>query len=324
VVAVVLSGCRGAEEPPAAELAAAFRATLAGSFAFEVALDADAAALPGLGADAAAAASTLRGIGLRGVVDGEDTQLELLALGGAVVEVRQVADVLYLRAGIVDLLAGVGIATFDSEQELLDGLAGTGVPAGVLEAVETVYDGGWIGLEGGLAGVDLAGIGTANGDNVDASASPAATAGALLAALGTNLDGFFDRFVEVAGVDESTGDEAFLVELRLRDLLRVSAEVGRDVGLGAAVGLDGLEEDLAALPATVPARVTVARGVVTGLVFDVAAAARQAGLPVEGEMVLRLMVADHGVAGPVGTPGGVVLVGADDVAATLAVLTASR
>lgn len=310
LVGVLLAGCRA--PAPGERFAEALRVTLSRSFGFEVVLEADQSALADLGDQAGGAAALLSGIRLHGIVDGIDTQVALDALGGTVVELRQLAadadgvPVAYLRAGVVDLLAQVGVDEFAAEAQLLDRLVAARAPGPLLTAVVDAFDGRWIGIDGGLG----AGFGRAAGllpaPSPGGSASPRGPAASgpvpAVTAFGTDLQSFLDRFVDVEELDGGI----LHVELRLASLLRTAAGLGDDLGVGRRVLPDELEDDLASLPGHVPGDVRVVDGVVEELAFDVAEAARALGTDVGGRVVLRIRVVDHGRAGPVVAPEGVV------------------
>lgn len=305
VVALLVAATACSSPVPQERLAVALERTLARSFGFEVVLEADQSALADLGEQAGGAAALLSGIRLHGIVDGDDTQVALDALGGTVVELRQITDegerpVAWLRAGVVDLLAQVGIDEFDAEADLLDRLVAARAPGPLLVAVVDAFDGRWIGIEGGIG----AGFGSAAGLLPSSSGREGATgAGPVPAvtAFGTDLESFLDRFVEVGELD----DGILHLELRLSALLRAAAGFGDDLGVGREVLPEDLEADLEGLPGRVPGDVRVVDGVVEELAFDVAAAARALGTGVDGRVVLRIRVTDHGRAGPVQAPEGV-------------------
>ncbi len=303
VLLLVLSAC-SRTAPPDQRFAEALDRTLGDSFAFEVLLEADQSALADLGEQAGGAAALLSGVRLHGIVDGDATQLSLDALGGTLIELRQVATadgvpVLFVRAGVVDLLAQVGVDDFDAEADLLAQLVAADAPAEVLLAVVQAFDGDWIGIEGGLG----TGLGEAAG-LVPATPQDAASP---LAPFGSDLEGFLDRFVQVSDLD----DGILHLDLLLGDLLRAAAGVGSDLAIGREVVDDALEGDLAGLPERVPGDVRVVDGLVEEMAFDVAAAVRADGTAVDGRIVVRIRITKHGTAGPVQAPAGTEPIGAD-------------
>ncbi len=297
VLAVLLAVLAGAcsTATPEERFAEAFTTTLDGSFAFEVLLEADQAALADLGEMAGGAAALLSGVRLRGVVDGADTSLAFDALGGTVIEVRQIGApddpdaAVFLRAGIVDLLAQVGVDEFEAETEVVEQLRQAGAPDEVIAGVTDAFDGEWIGVRGRVSDL-VATAEAASGGEVDARA-----------VFGADLPSFLDRYVEVSDLEGGL----LHLDLRLGDLLRAAAGLGEDLDVGREVGSAGLEDDLAQLPVLVPGDVRVADGVVEEMAFDVAAAARDLGNEVEGRVVIRIRLSDHGAAGPVEVPPGV-------------------
>ncbi len=300
VLASVASACT-ASAPPDQRFAQALDRTLGDSFAFEVVLEADQSALADLGPQAGGAAALLSGVRLHGVVDGDDTQFAFDALGGTVVEVRQIqaetgVPVLFVRAGIVDLLAQVGVDQFDAEAQLLDQLVEADAPAEVLLAVVRAFDGEWVGLDGGLG----TGLGEAAG-LFPPEASEGNAASEAVRAFGTDLEGFLERFVVV---EELEGGILHL-ELQLDGLLRAAAGLGEGLAVGRELVDDALEGELADLPARVPGDVRVADGVVEEMAFDVAEAVRASGRAVDGRVVVRIRITQHGEAGPVQAPAGV-------------------
>lgn len=293
VLAVVLTGCSSPD--PEERFVAAFEATFADSFAFTVSLEADQAALADLGDSAGGAAAFLSGIRLTGVVDGDDTRLVLEALGGSIVEVRQVGAggdpdaAFYLRAGIVDLLAQVGVDQFEAEDALIEELTAQGASPAVLQAIRDGFDGGWVGLAGGL------------GATLGSAAREAGAVDDARTAFGTDVRGFLDRYVEVTAFDSGV----LRAGLRLGDLLRAAAGVGDSLPVGPDFSPEDLETDLANLPEVVAGDVLVEDGRLQELAFDVAQAARAFGQEVTGQIVVRVTFTDHGEAGPVQRPDGV-------------------
>ncbi len=108
------------------------------------------------------------------------------------------------------------------------------------------------------------------------------------------------------------------VDLQVRDLLRALASLGQD---GFDVG--AFEEGLAVLPETVTGDVLTRDGVVEAIVFDVAAAAREAGEDVTGAMELRFELSDHGRPQVPEVPQSTVTVPSADLAEGLAQLQAA-
>lgn len=295
VVALLLVGSACSSAPdPQERFAAAFAATMADSFAFSILLEADQAALADLGRQAGGAAALLSGVRLHGIVDGDDTLLVFDALGGQIIEIRQTTQgdgepTAFLRAGVVDLLASVGVDEFAAERTLLAELAEQGATPEVLDAVQAGFDGHWIGVAGGL------------GQSLRDAADLAATDADAETAFGTDVRGFLDRYVEVTAFE----DGVLRVGLRLGDLLRALAGWGDSLPIGPTFSPEDLETDLASLPQVVAGDVRVVDGRVEELAFDVAQAARAFGQEVTGRIVVRIQLSDHGRAGPVLPPEGI-------------------
>lgn len=262
----VLGGCSS----PAADtqVLEALEETAAAPFGFTVRVQADATALAGLGPQAAGAAELLAGASVEGVVDGASTVLELRALGGSLLELRQVAapdgPVLYVRAGIVDLLAEVGVEDLEAERQVRSGLAARGATPEVLAAVEQAFDGGWIAVPGGFGEVVASGEAT-TGRNV----------------LDDGLTGLVEQFAVVADL----GGEVFRVGLDVAALLEAAAG---GIVRGPAFDPERLREGLGELDGVVAVDVALAEGRVVEAAVDLAQGLRAFGNDATGQVVLRL------------------------------------
>ncbi|MFT5221797.1 MAG: hypothetical protein ACI867_000091 [Glaciecola sp.] len=298
---------------PEARFTAAFEATLADSFAFTVLLEADQAALADLGESAGGAAALLSGIRLTGVVDGDDTSLHVEALGGSIVEVRQIgaggdpAAAFYVRAGVVDLLAQVGIDEFDAETTVLAQMRQQNASQEVVDVIEAGFDGAWVGIAGGL------------GSSLGEAAGGPDTAEEVRSAFGASAADFLDRYVEVTEFD----DGVLRTGLRLGELLRAASGVGDSLPLGPDFVPEDLETDLANLPEVVAGDVRIADGRVEEFAFDVAQAARAFGRTIDGQIVVRVQLSSHGTAGPVKAPPGVTPLASDVLDEAIAAILAT-
>lgn len=298
LLTLVVAAC-GGSTPPDEQLAAAFEDTFGEPFAFEIQIEADGEALRSLGDQAGQTASFLAGLAVEGTIDGDATALTLRVLGREAFELRQLGeDSLYVRAGVVELLdtLGAGPALADRLKPRLEEL---NLDPAVTAAVDAALSGRWVGVDGAI---DLAALGAAAGTSDEPDPDQAREA------FGSDLPGFFDQFVDVDQARASDGGTRFDVGLRLRDLLRTASAIGGDLGFGSGGAAEGLEDDLAELPETVPGRVLVSDGRVTAIVFDIAEAGRQFGADLPGAIDLRFEVTASGNVPSVAPPDDAVLV----------------
>lgn len=301
VLALVAAACGTSSPDPGTRLTSAIDNTFDGAFTYTLKVDADRAALEGLGEGAGDAATFLQTFGFTGVVDGEDGVSFAVDLGGEspLLELRTFGEeAFYLNLGIGDLLALAGAGAFDPRDELAPALDALGFEDEVKAAVLDALDGKWVGVEGRL---DLARLQELMGQEPQGDESEASEAAEEL--FGDGVPEFFERYVTVVETTEEDDTERFEVALELRELLRAASELNERVGDGSA-GLEDIEADLQDLPETVPGTVVVADGVVTEIRFDVADTAREAGAAVEGSILVQLLFADFDDVDPLERPEG--------------------
>lgn len=301
-LALVASACGTSSPDPDTRLSAAVENTFDGAFTYTLSVDADRAALDGLGEGAGDAATFLQTFGFSGVVDGEDGVSFGIDLGGEspLFEVRTFGEeAFYLNLGINDLLSLAGAGAFDPRDELAPALDALGFEDEVKAAVLDALDGKWVGVEGELDLSRLQALMGQEGEQVDeGEASEAAEE-----LFGDDIPDFFDRFVTVVETVEEDDTERFEVALELRELLRAAGELNQRVGADAAP-LEDLEADLQDLPETVPGTVVVVEDHVTEIRFDVAETAREAGTTVEGSILVQVLLADFDDVAPLTKPEG--------------------
>lgn len=312
LLALVLAACGGGSSDPAEQLAEAFQGTFEDSFAYRFVVDADQAAMDGLGEGAGQAAAFLSGFAVAGVVDEDAMSFDVQALGSALLQVRAIGEEeLYARLGVQDLLGlmGGGFAP----EDLVPALETLGFDQEMQGIVLSALSGEWIGIEGGF---DAARFGGLTGE--DASVDPDEAETAFKDAFGDDLPAFFERFVVVQGEpDETDGTETFAVALQLRELLRAASSMSEEVGAAEGMSLEDLEADLADLPETVPGEVSVRDGVVTEIAFRAAETIRESGTEVTGDLDLVLELSDHGDVEAISAPEGATTITSDQLAEML-------
>lgn len=303
VLAVVAAACGTASPDPDTRLAAAVENTFDGAFTYTLSVDADRAALEGLGEGAGDAATFLQTFGFSGVVDGEDAVSFAVDLGGdtPLFELRTFGDeAFYVNVGLNDFLSLAGAGAFDPRDELAPALDALGFEAEVKGAVLDALDGKWVGVEGELDVARLQAL--MGGEEAQVDEGEASEAAEEL--LGEDIPDFFDRYVTVVETVEEDDTERFDVVLQLRELLRAAGELDQRVSSEDSTTLEDLEADLQDLPETVPGTITVVDDHVTSVRFDVADTAREAGAEVEGSILVEVLMADFDDVEPLAKPEG--------------------
>lgn len=300
-----LTACTGDDPPtdPEEALVRTVEDTLAGSFAYRLAAEADREALEALGRDLGSVAARLNLFEVSGVVADGTVSVDVQAVGTRLAELRRFSDdAVYLRvaAGDGPLAA---LATPELEGRLLGMAVQTDQPQSVVDAIGALFAGEWIGVTGAFDAAALAGLADATeGDGTDAGDDTE---------LATPLPDVVAEYLTVTDRTEDDGSTTLRVDLRVRALLQAVARIGGDVDPAT------LEEGLAALPETVTGDVVTRDGVVEAIVFDVAAGAREAGQEVPGALELRLELSDHGDPDVPAVPEARVTVPSDDLATGL-------
>lgn len=313
-VAVLVTACSSDPEPatPEQALVAAVEDTFEGAFAYRVVAEADRAALEDLGAALGSVAARLNVFEVSGIVDGEVVTVDLRVFGTQpLAQLRRYGDdEVYVRMALGDGPLGA-LATPELQGRLLGLAAQTDQPPSIVEALGALFDGAWIGLVGEFDADMLTGRtrGASEPDDADAP-------------LSTPLPDVVADYIGVLDQVTEDGTTTYRVDLRVRALLRALASLGG--GLDAA-GIDGdaFEENLQVLPELVTGDVVIVDGVVEAVVFDVAAAAREAGDDITGSLELRLELSDHGQPDVPAAPDPAVTVPSADLAAGLAQLLAT-
>lgn len=314
-VGLLASGAVACTDPepadPAAALVQTVQDTLDGAFAYRLVAEADREAVEELGQSLGSVAARLNVFEVTGVVDGSTVSVDVQAFGTApLLQVRRFGDdELYLRVAAGDgPLAAV--ATPELEGQILGVAVQTGQSDAVVAAVGALFDGEWIGVDGAFDTGVLAELG--GGD--DADEDPAGGAGDQGA---TPLPQLVDDYIRVVDQQQDDGTTTTRVELQVRELLRALAAVGGPVDAA------DFEENLQVIPETVVGDVVVADGVVEAVVFDIAAAAREAGDDVRGSLQLRLELSEHGQPTTPAVPDPLVTVPSVDLTEGLAQLLAT-
>lgn len=315
VLALVAAACGDGD--PESRLAEAFEDTFEGEFAYAFTVEADRNALDALGEGAGQAAAFLSGFGATGVVQEDAASFSVEILGANLLEVRTIGDeAFYLQLGLNDLLAAFGGGAFDPRDELVPALDALDLSEEVQTTVLDALDGRWVGVEGELDPQRFAEL--MGGEA--ATEDPEATAERVRELFGEDVPAFFERYVIVEEEVEEDDTTRYRVLLQVHELLRAAAELDPDTaGAGA---LDDLEADLADLPETVPGSVVVNDGLVTSIRFDIADAAREAGTTVDGSVLLRLDLSDHGDVPDVEAPEAATVLTAEQFSEALASIAA--
>ena len=306
--ALLVVGCTP-DEPadPEEALVDTVRTTFEGAFAYRLVAEADREALEELGQGLGSVAARLNLLEVAGVVDGEVTTANVALFSTTpLLQFRRFrGDRLYLRANVSQ---GVLASVFTPELEgRLLGLAlQTGQPDSMTAALEALFDGDWIGIEGAFPTDVLLG-GT--------EPPPGAATGAPDTPLPSVVA---DHIVVREQVDDD-GRTRFRVELRVRELMRTLASLGAGPE-AAGVDPDDFEEGLGLLPEAVTGDVVVRDDRVREVVFDVAAAAREDGVDIPGSLQLRLELTDHGEPAIPEEPQAAVVVPSADLAGGLSSL----
>lgn len=303
-MAVLVAACGTSSPDPETRLSAAVENTFEGSFSYTLSVDADRAALEGLGEGAGDAATFLQTFGFSGVVDDADGVSFAVDLGGdtPLLEVRTFGEeAFYLNVGLNDFLSLAGAGAFDPRDELAPALEALGFDDEVKAAVLDALDGKWVGVEGELDVARIQELMGAEPGEVDEERASEAAAELF----GEDIPAFFDKYVSVVEtVEEEDDTERFEVVLELRELLRAAGELNQQVAAEDAVALEDLEADLQDLPETVPGTVVVVDDHVTVMRFDIGAAASEPGTEGEGSILLEMVLADFDDVEPVAKPEG--------------------
>lgn len=303
VMAVIAAACGTDSPDPETRLSAAVENTFDGAFTYVLGIEADRAALDGLGEGAGDAATFLQTFGFSGAVDGEDGVSFAVELGGdtPLLEFRTFGDeAFYLNVGLNDFLSLAGAGAFDPRDELAPALDALGFEDEVKAAVLDALDGKWVGVEGELDVARLQAL--MGGEQPPVDEQEASEAAEEL--FGDDIPEFFDRFVTVVETVEEDDTERFEVALQLRDLLRAAGELNERVSIEGSVPLGDLEADLQDLPETVPGTVVVVDDHVVQMSFDVAGTAREAGATVEGSILVEVVFADFDEVEAIAKPEG--------------------
>lgn len=307
--ALAVGACGGGGSPQERLEEAASR-TADSSFAYEFTIEADEEAVRSFGPEGQQAAGFLQSFAVAGQRAGETMELRVGVLGFDVLEVRSLGEhEVYLRLGIQDLAAVAGAQAGELSANVVPQLEQAGVPQEVVAAVEAALDGRWVGVEGE---VDERALQEALG--APATTDPSEQAEHAKEALGGDIEGFVEQYVEVVDVREQDGNDVFDVNVRLRELLRslASADPSGQV--------EDLEADLADLPEQVAGTVTVADDVIQRIAVDVAEAVREAGGQVQGSVELQLDLSDHGQLEEVVAPDDVTTITGDQLGEAIAAL----
>jgi hypothetical protein len=298
VVVLALVGCSGDERD---DLARTIDDTFAGSFVYQLVLQADRQGLGGLGDLIGDRRDLVDLMEVSGVVDGDTTSTDIRLLGTApFLQVRQFGpDLLYLRAALLDppldRLGGPEL-----EGQLLALALQAGLPESIPRAFTVLFDGDWIAVEGGLDTAALLDGGTPR------SRPTTPPLGQVLA-----------DAIEVVD-DLPDGDRTVRrVIFHVRDLLRALANLGDGLGVDDAA----FERNLQAVPDSLLGDLVVVDGVIHEARFDVAANARAEGLDFPGQMLLVLAVSDHGAPRTPSVPTVGATVTSSELAAGLRLLT---
>ena len=306
-LALVLGACEPeAPAGPEEALVQTVEETLEGAFAYRLVAEADRQALEALGSSLGEVAARLNLFEVTGIVADGTVTMDVQALGTApLLELHRDAD----DRVLVRVAAGDGplaaVATPELEGRLLGMAVQTGQSDAVVAAIGALFDGSWVAVDGEFDPGLLAG-GTTAAAAEDAEGE-----------LPTPLPEVVADYLSVTDRTEDGGRATLRVDLRVRDLLRALARLGRDVDLEA------VEEGLGVLPEVVTGDVVTRDGVVEAIVFDVAAGARQAGEDVPGSLEVRLELSDHGDPEVPDRPDPLVSVPSEDLATGLAQLLAT-
>lgn len=307
--ALVLSACGGGGTPQS-QLEEAAASTADTSFAYEFTVNADEQALQALGPDGAQASGFLQSFLISGVRSGEAMELRVGLLGFDVLEVRQLAeDEIYLRVGIQDLAGLAGAQPGDLAAAVVPSLEQAGLSPEVIAAVGAALNGQWVGVQGE---VDQEAIQDALG--VAPTVDPSEQQERAVEALGGDIQGFVEQYVEVVDVQEEDARRVFDVNIRLRELFRSLAAID------PSGQVEDLEADLAQLPEQVGGTVATADGLIELITIDVAEAIREAGGQVEGAVELRLELSEHGAVEEITAPDDVTTITGEQLSEALAAL----
>lgn len=155
LLAVAVAACRSPS--PERELREALHDTAATSFAYEVSVEADRAALDLLGDAAADAAGFLADFRIEGLRTDDGTLTASVDIGGTapLLEIHAVPDgTLLLRTGLPELL---GIADRDPAQELLPAMEERGLSPSGQQALIAAFAGEWLEVTDAADAADLFG-----------------------------------------------------------------------------------------------------------------------------------------------------------------------
>lgn len=311
VLGLVSTACSSPD--PQTRLENALARTFDGSFAYELTIAADQAALQGLGQQGAQAGAFLQGFAIAGSRADEAFELRLGFGGFDLVELRSLSEEeLYLKLALDQLGAFLGGGQgFDPDATIVPPLEQAGVSGAVIDAVRAAFNGQWVGIEGPI---DSDALQDALG-GATPSETPTGDDQALREALCEDLEGFAECYLEVQEVTEEDGQDVFQVRLALRELVAALSEA-------APTGeqVEDLRSDIADVPEQVPAAVTVQDGVVTRLAVDVAEAVRSGGGDMQGSIELRLDLSDHGEVDEITAPDGATTISGDQLADAMAAL----
>lgn len=306
VLAVIVAACAGSAEPQD-ELTRAVENTLGEPFSFEAVLDADRSALDSLGPEAGGMVSVLRSVQITGTRDGETSTATISALGFELVQLRTLADdERYLQLGLSQVAPLAGVDLFDPAR-LRAQLEATEVPPQVVDAVVAATEGRWVGV---LGEIDTGRLQDAMGSE------PSTEEADVREALGGDLAGFVERFVEVEETTETNGQRRLEIAVLLREIVRALGEVDPGAASEAAAS------EVAEVPEEIPGQVTLVDQRVQRVRVDLAPALRDAGTEVEGTLALEVEVQDAGDTEPVTAPDGAVTITGDEL--TEALLALSR
>lgn len=283
-LALVAVGCTSQPTvDPEQALVDTTQATFEGSFSYRLVAEADREALSELGDALGSVAARLNLFEVTGVVDGDVATADVALFSASpLVQVRRFGEQqLYLR---LHTSQGPLASVFTPELEgrLLGMALQTEQPVSVTSAIEALFDGDWVAIEGVFEPAALLGTEgpTPGGEPEDEE-------------LATPLPALLADHLVVEEQEDDEGRTRFRVDLRVRELLRTLASLGAGP---EAAGIDAsdFEEGLALLPETVTGDVVVRDDRVQEIVFDVAAAARADGVDIPGSLELRLELTDHG------------------------------
>lgn len=306
--ALVAAACSGGGSPQG-RLESAATATFDSSFAYELTVEVDGEALEALGPGGGQAVGILQSLRVAGRHTEGANEIVFGVLGFDVLELRALGEeAVFLKLALGELAGIAGASVEDLSASVIPSLREAGLGDEVVSAVEAALDGRWVGVEGEVdpqALQDALGLPDAGG----ATAAPDEEE--VEEALGGDLAGFVERFVEVVEVREEGGSEVFAVNLALRDLIRTAAEVSP----GAPV--EDLEADLGSVPEQVPATVTVVDDRITRFAVDVAESVEQ--LP--GAFEIRLDLSEHGAVEEVTAPDDAVTITSEQLVEALSSLS---